>query len=279
MRSQEEISQHLIGPTYSNPENGIEYNEKGLKDDQRARHRQISRKDDNLPTLKVGIQDIDEAILYYFKEVIKPRATVNGTTVDVPVMYGSPERWQAIQKEGQYRDKDGKRQMPLIVFKRDRLTRVRNITTKIDANRPQNYYVQRVKYSARNRYDRFGILRNIKPQQEFIVTVVPDYVKIEYSCIVLTDFIEQMNPIVESINFASDSYWGDPKRFKFQSFIDSFKTENVVNSGEDRSIKTEFSITLNGYILSDTVNSGPYVNLKGFNKSQFNFRLEEKEVK
>jgi len=34
-------------------------------------------------------------------------------------MYGSPERWKAVQKDGFHRDKNGKIQAPLIMFKRD----------------------------------------------------------------------------------------------------------------------------------------------------------------
>jgi transcriptional regulator of acetoin/glycerol metabolism len=36
------------------------------------RAREISVKDDNIRDYKVGIQDFDQAIMYYFKEVIKP---------------------------------------------------------------------------------------------------------------------------------------------------------------------------------------------------------------
>jgi hypothetical protein len=62
-----------------------------------------------------------------------------------------------------------------------------------------------------------------------------------------------MNKIVESINYASDSYWGDPERFKFQSFIDSFDTTTEIQTGTDRIVKTTFSLKLNGYILPDAM--------------------------
>jgi hypothetical protein len=31
-----------------------------------------------------------------------------------------------------------------------------------------------------------------------------------------------MNKLIEAINYASDSYWGDPESFKFKASIDSF---------------------------------------------------------
>ena len=33
--------------------------------------------------------------------------------LNVPVLYGSPERWKSVQKDGFYRDKNGKIQAPL----------------------------------------------------------------------------------------------------------------------------------------------------------------------
>jgi hypothetical protein len=62
-----------------------------------------------------------------------------------------------------------------------------------------------------------------------------------------------MNKIVETINYASDSYWGDPARFKFNARIDSFNTVIEVADGQDRSIKSTFDIKLNGYIIPDVL--------------------------
>jgi hypothetical protein len=62
-----------------------------------------------------------------------------------------------------------------------------------------------------------------------------------------------MNKIVEAINYASDSYWGDPARFKFRAMIDSFNTIIETNDGRDRAVKSSFDIKLNGYIIPDVV--------------------------
>ena len=60
----------------------------------------------------IGIKDIDEAIFFYFNEVLKPQVSQNGRTIKVPLVYASPERWAAMQKDGYYRDKNGKMQAP-----------------------------------------------------------------------------------------------------------------------------------------------------------------------
>ena len=74
------------------------------------------------------------------------------------------------------------------------------------------------------------------PSNKSAYIVVPDYVTISYDCIIWTDYIEHMNKLIESINYASDSYWGNPERFNFRASINSFDgiTElsqcNVTNS-------------------------------------------------
>lgn len=258
MVKQEDLSAKTLNPPYLKDSQPLP-----VKDKQRARENQISRRDDTAQSLKVGIGDMDEAIMYYFKEVILPRVDVGEANFQVPIEYASPEKWKAVQKQGYLRDKNGKRQLPVILFKRDSLTKDRNVTSKVDANYPHNFYVQSiVKPNSRNYMDRFGIDTKRAPERAYIISVVPDYVKLEYSCVILTDLITQMNPIIEAINFASDSYWGPEDRFKFQSFVDSFRTEIVGEQTDDRTVKTTFTIRLNGYILPQTVNADPYLNLK-----------------
>jgi len=86
------------------------------------------------------------------------------------------------------------------------------------------------------------------------MSVIPDYVTLTYSCIIFTDYIEQINPIIEAINFSGDSYWGDFSRFKFRARIDSFSTVTEVTTTDGRAVKSTFNIILNGYIIPDTIN-------------------------
>ena len=52
------------------------------------RGKQISFKGDTVKPFSIGIQDIDESIFYYFKNVIKPFVLQNGERLEVPVIYG-----------------------------------------------------------------------------------------------------------------------------------------------------------------------------------------------
>jgi len=107
----------------------------------------IRRDDDTLKGLSVGLFDIDYAIQFYFENVIKPYIVENGVKVKVPVIYGSPEKWKNLQADGYFRDKEGKIQSPLIAYKRTAITKNRMLANKVDANFPQLYQTQEVKYS------------------------------------------------------------------------------------------------------------------------------------
>ena len=129
------------------------------------RGRITSRKDDNVKDVSIGLQDHDEAIMYYFNKVIKPSVIINGNRTNVPVIYGAPERWKSVQNDGYYRDKEGKIQVPLIMFKRDSIEKRRDLGNKLDGNNPQLYYSFQEKYTKKNQYDNFSVLQNRIPQR------------------------------------------------------------------------------------------------------------------
>ena len=227
----------------------------------------VSRTQDVLDDFKVGIKDIDTAIYYYFNEVIKPTVVQNGKVINVPVVYGSPERWKSMQKDGYYRDKNGKMQAPLIVFRRETVEKNRTIGNKMDANNPKNFGVFKQNYSKKNVYDRFSAVNNRIATEEYYAVAIPDYVNITYSCVIFTDYVEQNNKLVEAINFASDSYWGDPSKFHFRAMIDSFATSTELVQGNDRMVKSDFQVNLLGHIVTDSVNALAVNSKKYFSKA------------
>jgi hypothetical protein len=240
----QQTSLNQSGPGFSPIENPNLANNPG-------RAGQISFKGDTTKPFSIGIQDIDEAVFYYFQNVIKPYVIQNGQRIEVPIIYGSPEKWVSFQKDGYYRDSQGRIMMPLIMFKRDSVEKVRTVSNKLDANNPHNLAVWKKKYSSRNAYSNFDVLNNVVPEQTAYAIVVPDYLTLTYTCAVNTYYIDQLNKIVEAIEYASDSYWGDPSRFQFRAMIDSFtmKTE-LVDKGE-RTVSSTFNIKIHGYIIPD----------------------------
>lgn len=237
-------------------ETGIEFN----------RGYQLSKKDDSSKILSIGIQDLDEAIFYYFNNVIKPFVYQNGQRRNVPFIYAAPERWKSYQKDGYYRDKSGAVMLPIIIIKRDTIEKDRSVYNKLDANEPNFYGSFLHKYNPKNAYGNFAALNNRKPVKSYNLSVVPDFVTLNYSCVIQTYYMEQLNKIIESVEYASDSYWGDPERFKFRSFVDSFQTATELTDGRDRLVRSNFNIRLRGYIVPEAmqkdINSLKKVNSK-----------------
>ena len=217
------------------------------------RSEQMSSKGDTTKEFSVGVKDIDEAVFYYFNNEIKPFVYQNGNRIEVPIIYGSPERWKSFQRDGYYRDKKGAIMYPIIVVKRDTLSKDRTVANKLDSNQPNLYGIYSKNFSSKNFYSNFGTLNNRKPVEKFHIVAQPDYVTIEYSCIIQTYYMEQLNKIVESCEYASDSYWGNPEKYVFRSFIDSFTTKTEIPNNSDRMVTGTFNIRLRGYLIPDTI--------------------------
>ena len=238
------------------------------------RSTKLSFRNDDTKPFSIGIQDLDEAVFYYFRNVIKPFVYQNGNRRDVPIIYGSPERWKSFQRDGYYRDKKGAIMLPIIVIKRNSITKDRSVYNKLDANQVNLYSSFQKRYSPDNFYNNFAVLNNRKPVKEYYAVAVPDLVTLEYSCLIQTYYMEQLNKIIESCEYASDAYWGNPERFKFRAFIDSSTTQTNLTAGKDRLVKGTFNIRLRGYIVPD-VTQKQLASVKKFNNStQIIFRSE-----
>tara|TARA_R110000868_G_scaffold46_3_gene599 strand:+ start:2984 stop:4222 length:1239 start_codon:yes stop_codon:yes gene_type:complete len=265
-KSQVELSQETIEPYLNQGKAPVPANKR--------RENQKTLKGDDVKQFSVGLKDVDESIFYYFNNIIRPSVIQNSTKINVPVLYGSPERWAAMQKDGFYRDNNGKIQTPLIMVKRDSIEKNRSLGNKMDANNPIHFGVFQKKYSQKNVYDRFSTLNNREAVKEYYGVIIPDYVNIVYTCVIFTEYVEQMNKIVESVNFASDSYWGDPERFKFRAAIDNYTTTTELVDGGDRTVKTSFQIKIAGYIVSDAINTSVANPNKFFSKASLKFGIE-----
>ena len=208
---------------------------------------------DDVKNFTVGLMDMDSSILYYFNEVIKPEVDVNKEKVKVPCLYASPERWAAMQRDGYLRDKKRQIITPLIVYKRTAMAKNTDIAIdKLDANKPNIFYSFEKKYTQHNRYDKFSVLQNISPGKEFYNVAMPDYVTLTYEFTIFTSYIEQMNKIVEKINYSDGAYWGEPGKMRFRTQIESFSDATEIEG--EKLVKTTFGVTLYGYILPEQYN-------------------------
>lgn len=222
------------------------------------------RQDDltETPTEKpysVGLYDVDESLGYFFDEILKPTVVENGETIKVPVIYGSPERWQSMKKQGFYRDAKSKLVLPLIMYRKTNITRNDAMYfPRLD----QLYYISAKKWDSKNKYDKFTVLnrkdgRIINDWQNstdrYALTSIPNYVIINYEGVIWTSFTEQMNKLIEKITFKEGTYWGDPKKFKFRTEVDGFDIAVELATDTERMVKTNFTMTLYGYLLPEEI--------------------------
>ena len=217
---------------------------------------QISLKDDKTnKTFSIGLEDIDSAMVFYLENVIKPTVTLNNRQIKVPVIYGSPERWKSMQADGFYRDRNGKTMVPLVMIKRENFTKNNTLGNKLDGNKVNNIEYFETQYSQNNIYDNFNVLRNQKVEKSYILGVIPDYIDLNYTLSIFTDYTTQANEIIEGIEFAARSYWGDPERFLFRANIDTFNTPILLESGSDRANRSTMNVLVNGYLIPTGINA------------------------
>ena len=208
------------------------------------------------PRNQMGIRlyDVDLAIAEYMTDTVVPTVESLGEKVKIPVIYGNPERYKAVRKDGYLRDKNGALQIPLIMFKRNSINRDDTIPNTMNRNLS---YPSVSKYSKKHRYDRFSAMTSTqRPVEQYNITI-PDYVNITYEVIIWTDFTEHMNKIVEAFQYATDEYWGDKEKYKFRVKIDSFDNTTEVGETEQRIVRTAFTMAVYAYLLPEKYDNQP----------------------
>jgi hypothetical protein len=223
--------------------------------DKQNRAEKVSVKGSRDKDFSVTLIDIDTAVIEHINNNIKPTIYDNMEQVAVPVIYAFPERWVAIQKDGYLRDNAGKMLSPIIVVNRTDIAKNRNISRNLDSNLAQNVHIFEKSYTAKNAYDNFNVLNNRKPVKQMAVVAQPDYVTVTYEMNIYTNFVEQLNRVIEAIQYAENSYWGDKNRYYFRVNIDSFPTVVSYTSGEERTVSAKLSLKLYGYLIPDTINA------------------------
>ena len=231
-------------PTLSN----LKKSHHALYSDNRADKTRLDGDVKTLGNYSIGLMDIDNIIYEYFTKVINPKVSdSNNELISVPVRHASPERWSAIQSDGVYRDDKGQVQRPIIIFTR---TSVSKDESFVHFNKYLTVpFVKQ--YSSKNAYDRFSLLGSSTPLREVHNITFPDHVNLNYDFTMSTEYVQQMNQLVEVIQFAEGDYWGDPKRFKFRATIDTFSTNVETPTDDDRVVSTTFSVNVSAYLLPE----------------------------
>ena len=195
----------------------------------------------------ISLFDIDYAMMSYLEDTTLPTLDDNGKALKIPVIYGNSERWTGARRQGIYRDVNGKIQLPLMMIRR---TSISKDDTMPMLNRHVSYSGI-TKYSKDNRYDRFTLLgKTTQPKYEIYKIQMPEYVELNYDCMVWTSYTEHLNAVIEQLQY-SGTYWGDKDKFKFRTTLGDFNVVNEVGEGTERINRIEFSLTVKAYLLPE----------------------------
>jgi len=213
-----------------------------------GRANEVRRDTDTVKTPRCTIYDIDYAIMWYIRNAIRPQIIENDNTLDVPLSYANGEKWSQIQKHGYMRDSTGKLMTPLMTLRRSTITE-RDMLKKLDVNlNPAgNAQLMKNKYTLANKYDRFSMLQNSKPTEEFFVTAVPEFIDVAYELFIWAEYVEQLNSIIEQIMPTGGFAWGDT--WKFTTYIQDYTFETMNDIGQDRMVRATLPLLTKGTLL------------------------------
>ena len=196
----------------------------------------------------VTLYQIDETIINYIDNQIKPTIVDNDRVVPVQVMYASPERWKTIKKDGYLRDpKNDKLQTPIIALRRTQIAR-NNMTN------PSNKYVYMSyegKWNKKNAYDRFAVQNGITPSKQMRNIIVPDYVDLTYEVLLWTEYQEQMNSLLEQIHVENEEWWGLKNQYKFRVHIENYDNQSELPAENQRYVRTTFNMKVSAYLVPE----------------------------
>ena len=204
---------------------------------------------------QIGLRDIDTAIMSHMNNIMKPTVIEGNERVKVPVVYGNEERWKSIREHGTLRDRNGAIQLPVMVIKRTSLAFDENMPLSFDMDL-KGKFIQVVRssngWSKSNRYDRFAVLTGQEPVQEYITTGMPDFVTCEYTIVMMTSYMEQMNDLNTLMIEHLETYWGDQTSYRFLTGLGGgISNEEQMESQGERLIRNEFSMTVKGYMIPE----------------------------
>ena len=204
---------------------------------------------------QIGLKEIDTAIIGHMNNIMKPRVKESNEMIKVPVLYGNEERWKSVRGRGTLRDRNGAIILPVIVIKRTSLAFDENMPMSFDMD-VQGKFISVIRsstgWSKNNRYSRFNVLTGKKPIQEFVKTGMPDFVTCEYTIVMMTSYMEQMNDLNTLMIEHLETYWGDQTSYRFLTGLGGgISNEEQMESQGERLIRNEFSMTVKGYMIPE----------------------------
>lgn len=204
-------------------------------------------KRESVKDVSIALYDVDYAVKWHIENVIQPTVVEENSVITVPVLFAAGEKWAAVQKHGYLRDNQGKLLTPLIMIRRNSVTKRDDIQDLKVLESQEARITFETKYSAANRYDRFGLTNN-KPKKEYYSIDVPKFVQVDYELLCWTNNTVQLNELVEQLMWFDGKAFGDAH--KFITHIDAPSFEAVNSTGEDRLVRATMGMRTKAHILN-----------------------------
>lgn len=214
-----------------------------------------------------GIIDIDQAFLNWFDKKLNLHTTnKSGDKIKIPVRFVSPERWSLAREVG-IRDENGTLILPIITVSR--------IEESSDLSDPYERTFKDIKgeHVYHKQIDKkSSLIKELNktrpktfnpslPVYEVYTFPTPDYYHITYEVMIWTEYISEMNEVIEKIGQNMD--YKSVKSFNittekgmnFTAFQDP-ELSNESNSddftGDERIIRREFTFHVTAHILPES---------------------------
>ena len=213
--------------------------------------------------ISITFYDIDFAIKWHIENVIQPTVIEDDAKIAVPVLFSSGEKWATIKKHGYLRDNQGKILTPLIMIKRNGVSKREDIQDLKVLETSDARITFEKKYSSRNRYDRFNLVNNQIPRELYSIDV-PKFVQIEYDLMIWTNETSQLNDLIQQLIWFDGKAFGDT--YKFNTYIETPSFESVNATGEDRLQRATMPLRTKARILAGGPNAPVLYKLNPVNK-------------
>ena len=205
------------------------------------------KRDGSVKDVSIALYDVDYAVKWHLENVINPTCIEDNAVITVPILFAAGEKWASVQKHGYLRDNQGKILTPMIMIKRNSVTKREDIQDlKVLETADARITFER-KYTKANKYDRFS-LSQTSPIKEFYSIDVPKFVQIEYELLIWTNNSIQLNEVVEQLIWFDGKAFGDAH--KFITHIDPPSFESVNANGDDRIVRATMGMRTKAHILN-----------------------------
>jgi len=224
-----------------------------------------------------GIADIDKAITHELDENFNFHVKQNNERIKVPVIWDNQERWTWARQKRNLKSVKDKVLLPLIVIERTGVSDHPSHVTRTAITRLNSVgrtLTVRQRYSKKNRYDQFTVLQNAQPEREYYVTEVPDWQQVSYELTIYTEYIWQMDGIIDLINYWDKDYWGNQEEGKlYYTRVDSIN-QSVEMTDEARYVQSDLSLTVDGFLAPEQGKRKETEVVKGTSPSNLQFSEE-----